>query len=321
MNTRNPQGKTVRSQLVAFAAIGLLGAMSAQAWGPAVHSYVADQVNKKAGWKNVYEMYGGMAPDTINYMFFSPDLPLMYGATHFNFAALFDAAETPAEQALSLGFVTHNMAWGADYTAHTGSASLDPTRGYVIQKALILVEILKQDPNYASLGIPDAITLEICHPMVESAVDLLMMSKDPAIGRKMAGAAQERSGAFPQLLAKAYAGPFAQYFGGSEQAAEEALIQAEAVFRQIVIEQGMAFQQDFPEALDLIADQNTAMAEGFLSQLGVVLPEGFAVKSLIVNLIGGGIMLCQEDFETEIDATVDAVRMNLEAQGYRCPQN
>ncbi len=306
--------------MVALTAAVAFGAVTAQAWGPGVHAYVADQANKKAGWKNVNEMYGGMAPDVINYMFFSPDLPAMYSATHFQFAPLFDAAANQAEGSLALGFLTHNNAWGADYTAHSGSLTLDPSRGYVIQKAQILVGMLKQDPGFASLGIPDAITLEICHPMIESSVDLLMTSVDPKLGEKMVLAAAERSDAFPQLLARAYANSFAQYFNNDADAAAQALVDAEDLFRQIVTAQGVAFQQDLPTAMDLIADQNTAMAAGFLSQYGVQLPEGFQIKPLIMTLVGAGMVLCQDDFAAEIQATTKAVQTNLNTQGYKYPQ-
>jgi hypothetical protein len=70
-----------------------------------VHAYIADQIAKKAGWKNVNGMYGAMAPDVINYMFYSPNLAQMYMATHLDFEALWNEAGTPQERTLAYGFV------------------------------------------------------------------------------------------------------------------------------------------------------------------------------------------------------------------------
>ena len=291
------------------------------AWGPGVHAYIADQIAKKAGWKNVDEMYGSMAPDVINYMFSSPYLSQMYAATHFDFEPLWEEARTVRERALAHGFVMHNNAWAADYTAHNHSLTLaDSAQGYVVQKAEILAAVLESDPAYASLGIPHQITVEICHPMIENSVELLMAQVDRELGQKVVLAVTRRSDVFPWLLARAYAPLFAQYFGNSELSAAEALVTAEAAFRQITLLQGNTLQQELLVALDQMAELNAQLAVGFLSQYGVVLPEGFDVKGLITNLIGGGMVLCQGDFQEEVLATVQAVGENMTSNGHGFPQ-
>ncbi len=295
-------------------------ASTALAWGPGVHLYVADQAAKKAGWKNQNEMYGAMGPDVVNYLFSSPDLMDMYATTHFQFGLLWDAASTPSERALALGFVTHNNAWGADYTAHSSSLTLDPAQGYVIQKAAVIAGLFEQDPAYAALNIPHGVTLEIAHNMVENAIELLMAQVEPGLGQKMVAVAAQRDPAFPALLAKAYAGPFAAYFGGSQEMAAGALVEAEAMFQQLTIAQGTALQQDLATALDQLAELNVQMAQAFLMQYGVQLPAGAEIKPLIVSFISAGMVMCEDDFADEILGTVEMVRAQLPQQGYRFPQ-
>jgi hypothetical protein len=318
--TKKTSIKALRN--VSFALILLsLTTANLPAWGPGVHAYIADRIGKKAGWKNVDEMYGAMAPDVINYMFYSPYLPEMYFATHFDFKRIWKAAQTPRERALAYGFLTHNNAWAADYSAHTGSLSLeDHAKGYVIQKAELLAEILEGDAGYASLGIPCEITLEICHNMIENSVELLMAQVERDLGKKVVLAVRGRSNAFPRLLARAYSPLFAEYFNNSGKQAAEALVSAETVFRQIVTAQGYTLQQDLPVALDQMAELNAQLAEGFLAQYGVVLPEDFDSKGLIADLIVIGMTLCQDDFEAEVSATVKEVEKNMARYGYRFPK-
>ena len=321
MNTRKRILLKILKHIILIGILLSATAANLLAWGPGVHAYVADHVSKKAGWKNIDEMYGAMAPDVINYMFYSPHLSDMYAETHFNYERMWAAAETTRERVLAFGFLMHNNVWAADFSAHTGSLSLgDHGHGYVIQKAALLSTILESDPAYASLGIPHAITVEICHTMIESSVELLMTQIDGDVGKRVVLAATERSNVFPRLLARAYAQLFAPYFNNSELQASEALLAAETVFRQIMTAQGEMMQQDLPIALDQLAGLNAQMAEGFLAQYGVVLPEDFDAKGLISNLIAAGMMLCQADFEEEVRATVEAVRENLVQYGYRFPQ-
>ncbi len=312
--------KTVKTILTVLIVLSATAA-NLLAWGPGVHAYIADQLGKKAGWKNVDEMYGAMAPDVVNYMFDSPYLPQMYYATHFDFERLWEQARTTKERTLAHGFVMHNNAWAADYSAHTASLSLpDHDKGYVIQKAELLASILEADPNYAALGIPHEITVEICHNMIENSVELLMAQVDRNLGKKVVQATRERSSVFPDLLARAYAPEFAAFFGNSEEQAANALLGAEMVFRQITMSQGYMLQQDLPVALDQMAELNAELAEAFLAQYGVVLPPGFDTKGLIADLIAAGIMLCQDDFAEEIAATVKTVGDNMVQYGHRYPQ-
>jgi hypothetical protein len=315
----NTLGRTLKltaCALLLFAA----SAGNALAWGPGLHAYIADVIAKKAGWKNVNEMYGGMAPDVVNYMFNSPDLSQMYIATHFDFESMWDGARTPQERTLAQGFLMHNGLWGADYSAHTASLSLaDHTQGYVIQKAQLLAGMLSNDPGYQSLHIPEVVTLEICHTMIENSVELLMAQVDRKIGQKVVLACSKRSDVFPYLLARVYSPMFEQYFDSRTQAAE-ALVGAEEIFRQITIMQGETLQNEFPVALDQMADLNAQLALGFLAQYGIVLPPGVDVKGLINSLISAGCWLCAGDFYGEVLATTRAVEKNMSRNGHRFPQ-
>jgi hypothetical protein len=301
------------------AALGLamLCGASAQAWGPGVHAMVGDHLGAQAGLEDANEIYGSLGPDVVNFLFDSPDLAAMYQSTHVEFQRLWRERDGRLGRALALGFVGHNGLWGADASAHARSLTLDPTMGYVIQKAALLALGMESDPAYQALGIPHDVTLELAHNLVENAVDLLVRRMDPAVGWRIMAASIGRSPRFPAMLADAYAGAFAPYFGGSARAAAGALRSAEAQFRELMFETGFALAQDDATALDLLADQNVALAKAYFGG-SVALPDDATLKAMVAGLLQAAAALCEDDVEAEVLATIVEVPKAMREHGYAC---
>ena len=218
-------------------------------------------------------------------------------------------------KSLAYGFASHNDLWGADSTAHHPGLTFGQAEGYVIAKAKMLAEILKQVPEYAALGFPDAVTLEISHELVEDGVDLLIKGMDPSIGQKLSSSAMSRTSNFPVLLVKAYARDFSQFSGISYQNASKFIIAAEKEFRQSIVFYGQALMQDDATAIQLIAEGTAEVATSFLEANGIALPPNVDIVPLIEFAIEQSIDLCVGDFAAEIAATIDFVGKNLQAQG------
>ena len=218
-------------------------------------------------------------------------------------------------KSLAYGFASHNDLWGADSTAHHNGLTFGQGEGYVIAKAAVLAEILKQVLEYAGLDLPDEVTLEISHELVEDGIDILVKSLDPSIGRKLSSSALSRTSNFPVLLAKAYAGDFSQFAGISYQDASKFIIASEKEFRQRIVFYGQALVQDDATAIHLISEGTAEVAAIFLEAYGITLPPGVDIVPLIEFGIEQSINLCANDFAQEIAATIDFVNQNLESHG------
>lgn len=294
-------------------AFGLL-VSSAYPWGSAVHAYIADHLGKKLAPQNLNEMYGIMAPDIFNYSFdLGPEgYTAVYGATHYSFMKVWRAAIFPLGKAQAFGFVAHNDAWGADFTAHHAGRTVGLVEGYVVAKARLLLAALKTDPAYAALELPDEIGLEVAHNLIENAVDILMKRVDPQIGMRVAGSGLLASPEFALLFIKAFASDLAPVFGG-RVAFARAVVAADREFRKTMIAYGQALLQDEATAVDLLSGQMADLSRGFLASYGVILPAGVDLKPLIVSAIQGGMAICAGDFLGEIQATTAFVKANLAA--------
>ncbi len=308
------KSKLVRGGILGLA-LGLL-VTSAYPWGSAVHAYIADHLGKKFAPQNLNEMYGIMAPDIFNYSF---DLgpagyPAVYTMTHYGFMKIWRAAILPLGKAQAFGFVAHNDAWGADFTAHHAGRTVGLAEGYVVAKAQILLDMLKLDPGYFALGLPDAIGLEVAHNIIETSVDILLKRADPSIGQRVGGSALLASPEFSLLFIKAFAADMTSYFGGRVKFVK-AVIAADLEFRKMMIAYGQALMQDEATAVDLLAGQMAELSMGFLASYGVTLPAGTDLKPLIVMAINGGMAICASDFLGEIQATTAFVKANLTANG------
>ncbi len=244
-------------------------------WGSATHAYIDDHLSKKWGFKNMNEIYGGMAPDIFNYMFNYPDyMGYLYSQTHNEFLRVWDEAKSRQGKALAYGFASHNDVWGADFTAHHSGRTFGQNEGYIIAKAYILKAKLEQIPEYAALQLPDDIALEISHNLVEAGADILVKRKrmDLFIGQKIITSAILRSPEFPFLLVNAYAKEFSKYARISYLEAARLITSAEREFRKTTILYGQALTQDEATAIQLISEQMAGLAEAFLAAYGIPLP-------------------------------------------------
>lgn len=201
----------------------LLTAVSAFAWGFAVHTYVADRIGKPDGDPNLNEVYGATLPDLFNYAFAMPpglfeptcSAGTLFAITHTtNYFDVVDQKNRGLGKSLAVGFASHNQTSGADHTAHESAAGAGPP-GYVIDKAYTLqglLESVQPSPDFppplsAVLpGITQEEAHQLYHSVVEYSVDLLMAQQAPEVGTLMiAGASFWPTGYLPPLLTGAFA--------------------------------------------------------------------------------------------------------------------
>lgn len=314
METKN---KTMKVLAVALLFFGV-GLFSSEAfpWGFATHTYINDHLGKTKRNQNMDEIYGAVAPDTFNYLFNSPSyLGFLSDQTHTQFMKVWDVPKAGLGKSLAFGFATHNDVWGADSTAHHSGRTLAQNEGYIIAKAKLLAAILKQVPDYAALGLPDPVTLEISHELVENGGDLLIKRIDSLIGQKISSSATFRTSDFPVLLVKAYARDFSQFAGISYHEASKFIISAEKEFRRSIVLYGQALTQDEATAIQLISEGTADIASSFLAANGIEPPPSEAIVPLIAFAIEQSIILCADDFADEIAATIDFVGHNLQTHG------
>lgn len=292
-------------------------AHSAFAWGSATHAYVDGQIGKRALFDK-QECYGGMGADAFNFMFENPAVSsYLYGQCHTEFMKMWDAARMPTGKALAFGFVSHNDVWGADMTAHHRGLTFGQEQGYVIAKAEILKGMLVRIPQFAALGLPDQVVMEIAHNFVEYGTDILLKRVDPMIGQKIVTSALVRSPEFPLLLIKSYGEGLASTTGMSRLEAARLIVVAEMEFRKTIIAYGQSLTMDENTALQLLAEQMGAFAAGFLAAYGIVLPDGVELVPLLKEGIQGAVLLCATDYPGELAATVEEVKLQLKAHGIR----
>jgi hypothetical protein len=285
-------------------------------WNYATHAYIDSQLGKNIRPMNLDEIYGGMAPDIFNYMFDNPEyLGYLSYQTHDGFMNVWKEARTKREKAFGYGFVSHNDVWGADSTAHHSGITYGQAEGYVIEKAYILKQILDQIPEYHALDLPDDVSLEVSHNLIENGVDILIKRLDSRIGEKIIHSSLFRSARFPDLLVKTYAGDFSAYAGISYPEAAYLIKTAEKEFRESLIFYGQALLQDDETAIQLISQQTAYIADSFLGAYGITLPEGTDLTPLIIFAIQQSIELCADDFADEIEATINQVDQQLNANG------
>ncbi len=312
----------MRSVLLVFSMAGLMLTLTvgaAFAWEAATHAYIEEHLYKQKGKADQEVMrnriYGANAIDIFNNNFDSPyvDFAAYFHSTSQEyFLKAWQIAETKEEKAFAYGFVSHNNKWGMDSTAHISGITYGRGTGYVIAKAKVLAAALGPSLE-AQLGLPpgylsDEVLVNLCHYLVESGVDFLILEKDPAIGSKLLNAAFFRSDELSSLLVNAYQSDFADLAGITEAEAAEIIVTAEAHFQISMINYGWALKQ--PNALDLVAQG--------LAGIGVIylgLPPGS--EAVLAPVAKSGIQaamtLCRPDFEREIKADTGWVNGKLSA--------
>jgi hypothetical protein len=290
------------------------------AWGSATHAYIDDHLGRKGPVRNLNEIYGGMAPDVFNFLFDNPNMmAYLYRVTHYqnqeypdSYLNVWDKSHTLLAKAVALGFVSHNGDFGADYTAHHNSLYLKTGEGYVIEKANLLKQTL--GPLLISYNFGDEVVNELCHDLIEFALDIMITQKDKSLAPKISLAAMLRTPEFPLILVKAYAEGLAQqnFPGIDYPVAVKIILRSENEFRKSMISYGQALMQDQETAIDLIAQQLVDLAKAFLGELpgseGDILTLAKYGLSLSMNI-------CSSDFYIELHKTINFVSGELSDYG------
>jgi len=301
----------------------------ASAWSEATHAYIADHTGKTSGFRNYNEIYGAMAPDTFNMSYaLRADLPTLLCVRSYTHGAL--PSDTGFlefwEQASWWGLdrnaafayaFTHNDVFGADYRAHWVDIHEDAP-GYVVAKAMALVEQIDATKDEAGLSVWDYLGLEpdytrplddpanlIVHFMLERAGDLVIKREDPNIGMKMFLASLVRTERFPDLMVDVMA-------GCSPLLTEDLIRASERQFRVQTMTYGLTLLLDEQEALAAVARQLSDSAPEFLAGFGGTYDP--ALQPLIDQFVLGTLKLSlaavEDDYMDQIDFIVDEVAAN-----------
>lgn len=299
-------------------------AQAAFPWGWAVHAYIDEQFDTKWQLRNTNHLYGVLTPDIFNYQFDAASL-YMHAETHNDFMRVWDAARSVPGRALAFGFVSHNEAWGIDYTAHRsgitfGQAGTIPGHpeegGYVVAKAYILKGILEQIPQFNALQLPESLALTVAHELTEYGIDILMKQVDPQIGARITAAALPPDPNFPMLLEKAYADQLTIQFGMTRTEALKFIASSQKQFQQAMIVYGQVLSQDDSTAVLLISQHLADLAATFMAAYGLPpLPPDVDITPLLQFGIGQAMLLCAGDFLPEVSATVTFVEGQLALHG------
>jgi len=294
---------------LASAVLGLLAllccAVPAHPWGWAAHTYVIDQTGTKKPAANLQEIYGGMAVDTFNYLTLAdpnlaPVQDILFHEAHYQPLALWENAPA-ALKPLAYGFVSHNEAWGEDWTAHIQNLTIGGREGYVIIKARALAGALSAALQGA-VGADDL--LVVSHELIEYGVDLLVRKElNPAIGQEMYAAAIERHEDFPALLAATF-GPKLAPLGFSPEQAAGLITGAEEAYRQNMIMYGWILAiPDDALLMDFLVQFLLPQAQAYFAANNIILPPEVDLDQVIRFAIAGSMQLCADDYLKELKRT------------------
>lgn len=294
---------------LAAAVLGLLGLLSyavpAYPWGWAAHTHVIDQAGTKNSAANLQEVYGGMAVDSFNYLILAdPNLApvqnILFHEAHYQPLPLWENAPA-ALKPLAYGFVSHNEAWGEDWTAHIQNLTIGGREGYVIIKAEELAGALSAALQGA-VG-ADAL-LVVSHELIEYGVDLLVRKElNPGIGLEIAKAAMLRHSDFPALLAATF-GPKLAPLGFSPEQAAALITGAEEAFRQNMVLYGMILAlPDDAMLMDYLVQFLKPQAQAYFDANGIILPPGVDLDQVIRFAIAASMQLCADDYRKELGRT------------------
>jgi hypothetical protein len=290
---------------------------TAYAWEKATHAYIVDHMKKMGGPHKLAKIYGAMAPDIFNYAF---DLPsslydYLHFQTHNNFMEMWNAIEEKHDKSFAFGFVSHNDVWGADYTAHWEAITTGIPEGYIITKATALHQFLWDNVSaYRDLALLDVdydTYIELCHNVVEAAGDIIIKREYPQIGSKIMDSGYFKDETFKNLLMRAYYTDLAGLVG--QDAAQQIILGYEDWFRQyMVIGYGQLLQQDESVVINQIVEDFNSLVGAYLLSKDIILPPGTDLRPLIYFALTTGISLCEPDYMTEVNATIDFVMERLE---------
>ncbi len=285
--------------------------VSAMAWGPATHAYIAERLNNKGPLLTLNQVYGAMAGDVFTFI----SDPSGYG-NRLNVQAhcsdgrrMWNLALLPTAKAQAYGFISHNQAWGADYYAHDYSCPENnpPQSGYIHDKAVQLASL--PEISSALEGLDDQLKMELLRSVVEYAVDILIKRLDPAIGAKVSSAALLRSAEFPILLNTTFALDLARAFPKINYwQATKIISAAESQFRQIMLTYGQILSLRASDAIDQLSAELKILAA---QMYGVDLSADLIKKA--IKLAMG---LCLDDYCDTIKQTIEQVSSGMVEHGF-----
>jgi hypothetical protein len=300
----------MKKLVVLVVSLGVLSSM-AFSWGSATHIYMYEQLKKLGAIPNTNAIYGVIAPDVFNYMFTPPELAgYLYDQTHHNFMAFWGAQKNQKDKSLGFGFVAHNDTWGIDSTAHQQALSLPyPTSdGYVIDRSYILYAYIGgtlTNPPPAGYGLSETVALEVCHNLIESAIDLMIKRLEPNLPAKLISAATHADKNFLDLMYQAYGPGLALGFGLDEAAVKTIIAQNDMVFRYSITSLGTALKKKAPQDIAAVAEQLAAAAQAAF---------GLTVDPAdVVPLLELAMNICKDSFLAEINATIQYVAQELQS--------
>ena len=284
----------------------LPGSQGAFAWGSLTHAFITNQIASGSESSRQNAIYGSTAPDFANYMFGSPYQMYLMDRTHVDYVRVWKMARGgPAhqlEQAVAFGFVAHNE---EDYTAHSGSITLDPGSGYVIQKAAILNAMLGD--AWQQLGLDGeqyaALRAELSHEVIEFAGDFFVYAYlDPASGKLLSDSAAGCNKDFPALLTKAYAGNLVAFSNRekirlNQPEAASIITGSEFMFRGGMIAYGNLFTGTDPNE---VFNNLVYYLQGMAALQGIQIDD----PELVAQVLGAALYVIQDDFANEVFATV-----------------
>jgi hypothetical protein len=287
-------------------------AVPAFSWGSATHAFIAGKIGKILPLMNANEVYGIMGADIFNYelqYYTDPTVKIFTHGVLGNeaFMGVWNNARWWGYQkSLAFGYVAHNEVWGCDFTAHKHGQTYGQAEGYVIAKATALMPILAGVLEQYNIVLADPLLLELCHNLVESAGDIILLRADPLIGQKIIAACILRNNDFPELVAKTMGTGW-----------KDPVFTAEKEFRKTMILYGAALMQGEEAAIKGFSEQ--------LAQIGVELITMFGGPTIPIEQAVGlaevgirqALLLCQNDYMTEVNATVKLVKKNLSLHGVR----
>jgi len=204
------------------------------------------------------------------------------------------------DRSLGYGFVAHNNTWGIDFTAHHQAQWLSGSEGYVIAKAEILYGYI--GGMLAGYGLSPAAGLEICHELIESAIDLMIKRVDPDVPAKLIAAASHADKNLLDLLYKAYGPGLGLIFGLNEASIKTIIAQNDAGFRYAITALGNALKKKYPQDVNALAEQLSMAAQAAFS---ITVDAG-----LIAQILLQAMSLCP-DYLYELTATVGFVGQQL----------
>jgi hypothetical protein len=126
-----------------------------------------------------------------------------------------------------------------------------------------------------------------------------------------------RTPEFPLILVKSYAkGLVQRNFPEADNylAALKLILKAENEFRKSMIAYGQALMQDEEIAIDLIAQQLVDLAKAFLGGLPPNVEEKVFLELAKFGLVTS-MEICSEDFNQELQATINYVAVKLADNG------